>query len=309
MALFGAPTSRDHIPDLLEMNLRKAYLDMYSRLPAFYTRIYNIETSNKKIERDALVAGYGTYPVKAEGDDPVFDSGQEAFPQSYTHKSYALGVQVTREALMDDIHGVIRWLTQTGGGLAQVAKYTKEVNAMDLFNSLLTSGTVYTAGGTNYSLASTTHFRVDGGVIANTPTNPIDLSIEALEFLISFWMVNNVNQRGQLLGTQPEWIMVGPSDGPLAKRLIKSIARPQGNDNDPNVVRDVIQDCMVTPFLTNDGRWAAFGPKNLTGLNYFERYAPNVEKWAATTNGNLQLVGFYRESHGASHIENVFASS
>lgn len=308
MALLGAPTTRAHYPAAAEMNLRKAYLDFLNGLEKFYPKYYNVHGSNIKIERDAVYAGVGTYQPLAEGEAPTYDSGQEAWTKSYTHVGRGLGIQVTKVAMQDDPHGVVRSMSRQGGNIADMAGYTMERDSLDLFNTYLTSGTVYTAGGTGYSLLSTTHYRVDGSTWSNRPTNAMDLSIEALEYMLSHWMVNQVNQRGQVLMTTPRMLLVGANDGPLAERLLGTSSRPTSADNDINIIRRRNLELVVHPLLTNDGRWLAFGPKEKTGLNYFERWGPNVERWPDGDNGNLRLVGWYRESHGATHVSNVWGS-
>jgi len=310
MALAGAPSTRAHIPDSLTRHLRKAFVEEYDIISKnlLYPRLYNVVNSDIETEKDTVNAGLGLFGAKAEGADPDYDSPQQAYTKEYTHSSYALGVQVTLEAMQDDLHGIFRGLTKAGGGLAQVADYTKERSSMDLFNSTLTSGTVYTAGGTNYSLLSTSHFRADGSTWSNRPTNDLDLSIEALEFAIGHWMVNMVNQRGQILRMPPVLLMVGAADWALAKRLVNSLQRPQGADNDKNVIRDLDLEVLVHPLLTNDGRWLLFGPKRSLGLTYFERYKPNVIQLPVGDNGNYRAMGFYRESHGASTVSGVWGS-
>lgn len=311
MALIGAPFTRDHFPNAAEANLRKAYFDNMNLLDGkkFYTRIYNVRDSSIKIERDAVYGGYGTYNLKAEGAAIALDAGQEARTQSYTHKSYALGVHVTLEAQQDDPHGITRWLTRSGGGLAKTGIYTMESNAMDVFNTLLTSGTLFSQDGTNYALLSTTHARIDGGTWSNRPASALDLSIEALEFMTSHWMVNQLNQRGQVTMTTPKTLLVGANDGPLAHRLVETTGRrPQGADNDINYMDRFGLDIIVHPLLTNDGRWLALGPKGEHKLNYFERMKPDVLKLPDGDNGNMRFYAIFRESHGATGSEGVWGS-
>lgn len=310
MAVIGPPTSRSHIPSALEANLRKAYILGIKEKPLFIDRIYNVNPSSIKVERDAVYAGYTTYQAKSESDAIVFDSGQEAWNQSYTHRSFALGCQVTIEAMQDDMHGVIKKLAKRQGGeLSAVARYTMERDAMDLFNSKLTSGAAYTAGGTDYSVLSLTHYRVDGGSWANRPTGGMDLSQEALEFMLGHWMANQKNQRGQLTMTMPQRLMVGASDLALAKRLVETKSkRPQGNDNDINPVTDYIEEAFAHPLLTNDSRWLAFGEKSETGLNYFRRMEPDINTLPDGDNGNQRFYGMYRESHGLTHANNIWGS-
>lgn len=312
MPVIGAPTTRNHIPNLLEANLRKAYLDTTQRLTrkSYYRQVFNMHTTDIKIERDAVVAGYGLYTQKAEGSAPDYDSGQEAWTKTYTPVTFCLGVQVTKEALEDDLHGVVKHLTSMGGPLAQVAEYTKENTAVDLFNTTLTSGTVYTADSTNYALLSTSHFLVTGGTWSNRPANDLDLSIEALEFAYSHWVANQVNQRGQKLMTGPKTLMIGPADWALARRLVGTRGRrPQSADNDINAVDDLDLSDLMHPLLTNDGRWLLFAPKEDHMMNYFDRVKPNVERWPDADNGNLRYVGRYRAISGATGVSGVWGSA
>lgn len=311
MPLYGPPTSRDHYPSALEANLRKAFLDNYSLIGEkykYYTRLYNVETSKIKTERHAVYAGYGTYETKEEGGPIIWDSGQEAWNAAYTHRTFTLGAEFTREAVEDDLHGVVKWLMKTGGGLAKTAVYTKERDAMNLFNTLATSGTVYTAGGTTYSLLSTSHFRVDGGTWSNRPAADMDLSIEALEFAFAHWHLNQKNQRGQIVMSSPATLLTGMGDWALAERLITSLGRPQSADNDPNVIKGKIKDNIAHPMLTNDGRWFLIGDKDETGLTYYERVKPDVERWPDGDTGNMRMVGRYRASWGATHPYAVWGS-
>lgn len=313
MALLGSPMARDHFPSSLEANLRKSFFDTLvdrQRRMNFIGKIYNVETSRIKIERHAVNAGYGTYEAKDEGGPVTYDAAQEAWNASYTHRTFALGVRVTREAVEDDLHGTVKHLMrENGGDLAAVAHYTKERDAMDLFNSTLTSGTVYTAGGTAYALLSTTHFRVDGGTWTNRPAADMDLSIEALEFAVNHWYQNQVTQRGQKVMTAPETLMTGTVDWALARRLIETTrGRPQSADNDNNVIQDILKDTFAHPLLTNDGRWLLFGNKADTGLTYYERVRPNVERLADDSNTNMVILGRYRASWGATNVSSIWGS-
>ena len=311
MALLGAATTRAHIPNLLERNLRKYFLQSQQRFEKtnLYPRLYTVESSDIKIERHAVVAGYGTYVSKPEGDIPTYDSGQEAWSKSYTHNEYALGAEFTKTSLEDDLHGVLKKLAKVGGALESVARYTKERDAMDLFNTYYTSGTVYTAGGSNYSLLSNSQFLVTGSTWDNY-LGSVDLSVEALEFAIAHWMVNQVNQRGQVMMTRPSLLLVGANDWAIARRILGTRGRrPQSADNDINALNDYDIEDLPHQLLTNDGRWTLLAPSDPDyGLTYYERVKPNVERWSNAENGNIRMVGRYRESHGATHVSGVLGA-
>lgn len=311
MPLLGAPTSRAHISSALEANLRKGFVEAYDIVSKDlkYPKIYDTMDSDIKTERFAVYSGYGTFAQVAEGGAPTYDSAQEAWNKALTAKQFMLGVQVTRVALEDDLHGILRKsIRGQGAALIDVAMYTKERDALDLFNSYLTSGTAYTAGGSNYPVLSTSHFRVDGDTWSNKPASSIDFNIEALEYAITHWIANQKNQRGQINRSMPTTLMVGPADAMLAMRVVKSMKYPTSSNNDPNPAGEMIDEIIVHPLLTNDGRWLLFGPKAKRRLPYIERVKPGVEKLPDGDNLNVRFVGRYREEHGLVDPTNIWGS-
>jgi phage major head subunit gpT-like protein len=304
MALAGSPMTRNHIPTLLELGVRKVYIDTYDLIESQYERVYNVKASKKKTETEVITAGLGLFQMKSEGASPFFDNGQEAWSKAYTANTWSLGIEITKEGMEDDLYS---FYVSMGKELGKAAKYTQNVEAFDLFNSL--SATVYTAGGSNYTLLSTSHYRVDGGTWSNRPTVAADLSIESLETALSAWRTGMVDQRGRKLGVRPRVLMVGPSDEFVAKRILSSDKRPFSADNDPNVVRTERDlEVFVCDYLTDDGRWFLLADKGETGLCYNMRVNKEMERRDDTRTGNMLMVGRYRESHGASHTYGIYGS-
>lgn len=304
MPLRGSPMGREHISTLLERGIRKVFMDAYELVDGQYQQIYNISGSVKRQERDVLTAGLGTFQLKTEGNAPYFDAGQEAFSKQYVHNTFALGTEITEEGREDDLYD---YYESIGRELGKAAAYTRQVEAMDLFNNL--SATVYTADSSNYTLLSTTHFRADGGTWSNRFTNATDFSPEALEAALTLFRTEQKDQRGRKLTIRPRVLLVGPSDAWAAWRATESINRPGGNDNDPNVIRTKANlEVFVCDFLSDDGRWFLLAPKEQTGLVYFDRAATEMRRRDDSRTGNLLMIGRYRESHGASHTMGVFGT-
>lgn len=305
MALIGSPMTRAHIPDLLELGIRQVFVDEYELIDNQLEEIYPVVESRKKTESDVVTAGLGTFQLKSEGNQPTFDNGQEAWKKSYTHNTFALGVEITEEGMEDDLYD---FYMSMGRELGKAGAYTQQVDAFDLFNNL--SATVYTAGGTNYTLLSTTHFRVDGGTWANKPAISTDLSIESLETFLTNWRTNMVDQRGRKLTIRPEVLMVGPSDEWVAHRLLMTEQRPFSADNDVNAVRERRSlRPFVADFMTDDSRWFLLANKMATGLRYNLRAKREMRRRDDPRTGNLLMIGRYRESHGASHVYGLYGSN
>lgn len=305
MAMSGSPMTRDHIALLLELGIRQVFMDEYELIDNQLEEIYPIVSSRKKTETDVVTAGLGTYQLKTEGDSPTFDNGQQAWSKAYTHNTWALGVEITEEGLEDDLYD---FYMSMGRELAKAGSYTQQVEAFDLFNNL--SDTVYTAGGSNFTLLSTAHYRQDGGTWSNTPTVATDLSIEALETFLTNWRTNMVDQRGRKLTIRPELLMVGPTDEWIAERILMSEQRPFGPDNDVNAIRTRRSlRAFVADFMTDDSRWFLLAGKGKTGLRYNMRAKREMRRRDDPRTGNLLMIGRYRESHGASHVYGIYGSS
>lgn len=229
----------------------------------------------------------GTFQLKTEGNQPFFDNGQEAWKKQFVHNTFALGTEITEEGMEDDLYD---YYLSIGRELGKAAAYTRQVEAMDLFNNL--NATVYTAGGTAFTLLSTTHFRVDGGSWSNRPTNPVDLSIESLEAALTQFRVGQLDQRGRKQTIRPTVLMVGPTDEWIAERIVSTPQRPGGNDNDINAVKERRQlQVFVADFMTDDSRWFLLAPKEQTGLVYFDRAPTEMRRRDDPRSGNLLMIG------------------
>jgi phage major head subunit gpT-like protein len=289
MALAGSPMTRDHISLLMELGVRQVFLDEYELVDNDLEMIYNIVDSRKRQETDVVTAGLSVYQIKPEGDAPDFDNGQQAWSVVYTHKTWGLGIEITEEAIEDDLYD---YYTSMGRELGKAGAYTQQVQAFDLFNNL--NATVYTAGGTGYGLLSTTHFRVDGQTWSNRPTVSTDLSLESLETFLINWRTGMVDQRGRKITVQPETLMVGPSDEFVAHRLLESDKRPFSADNDVNAVKERRRlKVFVADFMTDDTRWFLLANKRRTGLRYNLRAKREMRRRDDPRTGNMLLVGRY----------------
>lgn len=305
MPIPATPMSRANIPSLLELGVRRTYFNEYELYGRQYETLYNMNISKKRTETEVVLAGVSTFQPKVEGDSPFFDAGVEAWKKAYTALTWALGIEITEEGIEDDLYG---YYVRMGGELGRAAYYTREIEAMDLFNNL--SATVYTAASTNYTLLQTNQFRADGGTWSNKLSTPGDLSIETLETLLTQWRTGMLDQRGRKMLVPPAILLVGPTDEWIAKRILMSEKRPQGADNDPNVVkteRDL--KCFVSDFLTDDGRWFLLAPMSETGLQYNDRRPNQMRRRDDPRTGNVLMIGTYRESHGASHVYGVMGST
>ncbi len=300
-----SPMTRGNVAALLERGIRKVYFNEYMLALKQFEALYNIDGSVKRQETDVVFAGLGQFKKKPEGAPPELDAGAQAWTQQYVHNTWALALKITQEALEDELYGVFLRMAKE---LAQAAVYTQELDAMTLLNNL--AATVYTAGGTGYTLLSTTHFRADGGTWSNQLSSGADLSIESLEALLTQWTTGMLDQRGRKQATMPEKLVVGASDWAVAERILNSIQRPFTADNDINPIRRWNLKAHVMTHLTDDGRWFLLGPTEQTGLNWFNRRPISMQRETdGIGTGNVLMTGSSRWSAGATHVTGVMGST
>jgi hypothetical protein len=304
MPISGGTTTRANLGALMERGVRKVVFDQWDRYPNKYEQIYNMLRADKKTITDAVMTGFGVMPQKTEGAQITYDSLQQAWTRAYNIRTYAMGFEVTKEAMQDDLYG---YVVQAGKEMGRTAKYTKNVEAWSTFNNL--SDTIYTADGTNYTLLSTTHYRKDGGTWSNRPTNPVDLTIESLEAALTQFTTGMLDQRGRKFDIPPQWLLVGATDEFVGCRLLKSDQRPFSNNNDPNTIRTERNlTLMRAEHMTDDTRWFLVGDKADTGLNYFDRMDLAVERNDDPRTGNMLLSAWWRADWGATHVTAIWGS-
>jgi hypothetical protein len=306
--LAGAPFTRVHAADAFEVGIKKWYLMQYKMMSdkALYPLIANVDSAEKQTVTDGVMAALGLVPQKAEGANFEYDAMQEAWTKGYTARTFALGVSQTEEAAEDELYGLTK---RAGEALGNAMAYSKEVHFWALLNSL--TATVYTAGGTNYTMFNSSgHYRVDGGVFTNYLSTGAGFSIEALELILSEWYVQQVDQRGLMQQIEPMWVVHGPSDRYVVQRVLTSIQQPQGNDNDPNAVRAMHNlKPLCVPYLTNDGRWFLWAGKEDTGVKFYNRVGSQIRRFDTQENGNTNIVIRSRFESGATHASGTMQGS
>ena len=76
----------------------------YARYGEEHKEIYETEKSERSFEEETKLAGFGSAPVKNEGQAIAYDNAQEAFTARYNHETIALGFSITEEAVEDNLY-------------------------------------------------------------------------------------------------------------------------------------------------------------------------------------------------------------
>ena len=224
----------------------------YARYGEEHKEIYETETSERSFEEETKLSGFSAAPVKNEGSAIAYDNAQEAWTARYNHETIALGFSLTEEAIEDNLYDSLS--ARYTKSLARAMAYTKQVKAAAVLNNGFTTG--YN-GGDGVPLFSASHPLVTGGTNSNIPTTAADLnetSLEAAVIQISLW----TDERGLLIASKPQKLVVPPALQFVATRLLETELRVGTNDNDINAIKNngsVSEGYTINHFLTDTNAW------------------------------------------------------
>lgn len=260
--------------DLLDPVVRQIYFNQYKRISEerLFSQVFNILTSKLRREIDSGFSGFGKFAQKTEAAPITFADPAQGYDYTYTHASWALGFEVSREMADDDQHRII---TRMPGALASSAVYTQELEAWAIFNNAFAAGTTY---GDGKRLCATDHpLEGSGGTASNRLSADSDLSVSSLKTALTL-MRNTVDSQNVPVRLKPEWLIVAPDEEFTALELLKSIGLPATADNNINSIRVARPNLkpMVVEFLTDTDAWFLVAEKAQHALNWFWRTKPEM---------------------------------
>jgi hypothetical protein len=277
----------------------------YARYGEEHKEIYETEKSERSFEEETKLAGFGSAPVKNEGQAIAYDNAQEAFTARYNHETIALGFSITEEAVEDNLYDSLS--ARYTKSLARAMAYTKQVKAAAVLNNGFSSSY---PGGDGVALFSTAHPLVSGGTNSNTPSTQSDLnetSLEAAVIQIAAW----TDERGLLIAAKPVKLIVPPNLMFVAKRLLDTELRVSTADNDINALKQmgaIPGGYTVNHFLTDTNAW--FLTTDVpNGLKHFVRTPLQNSMDGDFDTGNVRYKARERYSFGWSDPLGMFGSS
>lgn len=266
--------------------------------------IFETETSERSFEEETKLSGFGSAPVKQEGEGLYYDNAQEAWTARYTHQTIAMGFSITEEAMEDNLYDSLS--TRYTKALARSMAYTKQVIAASILNNGFNSAYKY---GDAQPLFSTSHPLVSGGTNSNRPTTGVDLNETALEnavIQIAAW----TDERGLLIAAMPKKLIIPSSLQFTATRLLKTELRVGTADNDINAIKNngsIPGGWTINHYLTDTNAW--FLTTDVpNGLKHFERVPLKTTMDGDFDTGNVRYRARARYSFGVSDPLGMYGS-
>ena len=299
--------SRAQLAAELEPGLNALFGQNYDAYDREYEEIFAIEDSDRAFEEEVLITGFGSAPVKTEGQGVVFDTASEGYTSRYVHDTVSLAFALTEEAQEDNLYDSLgrRYVK----ALARSMMNTKEIKGADILNNAFDTNF---AGGDGQPLVSTAHPLAGGGTLANRETTMADLNETSLEnMLISISELTD--DKGLQISVQATKMIVPPQLVFVADRILNSDQRVATADNDINAIKNtgvLPGGYSVNHYLSDPD--AFFILTSITdageGLKMFQRTPLEPPMEPDFTTGNLRYKSRERYSFGFSDFRGVFAS-
>ena len=299
--------SRAQLAKELEPGLNALFGMSYDTYDREYEDIFAIEDSNRAFEEEVLITGFGSAPLKSEGQGVQFDNASESYTARYTHDTVSLAFALTEEAVEDNLYDSLgkRYVK----ALAMSMANTKEVKGADVLNNAFSSSFT---GGDGKSLIATDHPLSGGGTAANRATTMADLNEASLEDnLID--ISTFTDDRGLIISVQASRLIVPPQLVFVADRILNSQGRTGTADNDLNSINNtgvVPGGYSVNHYLSDPD--AYFILTSVTdageGLKMFQRAPMETSMEPDFSTGNIRYKARERYSFGFSDWRGIFGS-
>ena len=299
--------SRAQLAKELEPGLNSLFGMNYDEYDREYEDIFVIEDSNRAFEEEVLIVGFGSAPVKSEGQGVSFDNASESFSSRYTHETVSLAFALTEEAIEDNLYDSLgkRYVK----ALAKSMANTKEVKGADVLNNAFSSSFL---GGDGKSLIASDHPLAGGGSAANRASTMADLNEAALED--AFIDISTfTDDRGLIISVQPDKLVVPPQLVFVADRILQSDLRSGTADNDVNAIKNtgvLPGGYVVNHYLNDPDAFFILTSVNEMGdgLKMFQRSPMETSMEPDFSTGNIRYKARERYSFGFSDWRGVYGS-
>lgn len=297
-----AAINRTTIVDALDANLNQMFQDGLTSWGEEYSKVFNVLSSTKQSEKDSYESGFGMMPEKAEGVAATYDVIYPGISETYTHKTYALGYELTEEAIEDNLR-TPETFNKLPTALNRSAIETIEVTAANIYNNGFS-----TTGFDGVVLFSTSHPTLDGSTQSNRPTVHADLSVTSLTAGLTA-IEKFVDERGLKRPTKAVLLIVAVDNWNVAEELLGSEYKPYVANNEVNALQKKDLQYFVYHYLTDTDAWFLQAEKGNHMLKFFWRVKlGKLRRGTDFDSTNLKHLARMRFSVGYSHYMGTYGT-
>jgi hypothetical protein len=229
-------------PKLLKPGIAKIFGNIYENYTPIWSKVFETVDSKLKYEEAVEVTGFGLAGVKAEGGNTRYDSAQQGYVNRAQNITYALGFEITQEALM--FNQYLKEADFKSKMLGFSMTTTKEINGADIFNKGFTAGYTY---GDGQVLFSSAHPTLSGNQSNLISADLSEAALEDMAVLIGQFK----NSKGLIVKAQPKALVVPTALKFEACRILKSVQQPGTANNDINAIKTMgmFPEIIENPYL------------------------------------------------------------
>jgi len=292
---------------LLEPGLRKIFFETYDELAEQYSRIYNMETSNKAVEHDWGMGAFGDWQKRESQLDTVdYQTLSPGLDRTYTHEAFTQGFMVTREMYDDEQY---RQMEKLPRAMARAGRAKVEKDAMlPLINGF---------DGANHPIYDGKALFADDHPLLDSNETGDNLATGALDEdnlkAALQKMRETVDEAGNLVQFKADKLIIPPALEDTAIRVTKSekIAGTELNDTNQFLngygLQIEVMDYLGDAAGGSDDHWF-LQDSGKHELNFFWRIKPEF-KWEEDFDSFVSKYrGYMRYSYGVSDWRGLVGS-
>ena len=218
--------------DLLDRRFSKIFDDTYKRLPAMRDMLFNVQTARKGADEKFSQLGELGDLQAFDGQIP-YDSTFQGYDVTATHKEYALGMQIGRTLIDDDL---FNQMDRQPAKLARSAQRTLETFGARLLTMAFSNDTLFYNHSEGVALCSNSHTTTSG---ASTATGFDNLATAALSATAvasnRIQMRGYRGDRGERINVEPTEIWIPPDLYETTYEIVSSLGKINTSNNNANV--------------------------------------------------------------------------
>lgn len=269
-----------------------------------YKEIFDITKARFAVEEEAAVTGFIAAPTKNEGAPFNYDNATQLYISRYIITTYALGFEVTQEAIEDAV--AFRIVERLTPSLKRSMSVTKETTGANILNNGFNSAY---PGGDGVSLFNNSHPTATAPQSNVLPT-AADLSYTSMWDMI-IQITQALDDKGKVSPLVATKLIVPTALYKEAETILRSPGAPGTADNDINAIltAGLVRDgYCVNHYLTDQTAWF-LKTDAVDGLKLFEKIPLSMETTLPNYNtGNIAVKARERYAFGWSNWRGVYGT-
>ncbi len=289
----AAPLDPQTIEELLSPELNRLFFEAGEEHPAEYIHYLTVFDMDHNPIKDQRAIGLGIMGEKSVGGAFPRDQIKLKENMSTAAKPYGSAVELTFEALDDELYGLLRVIPQQQG---RGGRRRLEVAAARVLNSAFDN--TFNGFVSGEALLDD-HVGDDGVTRSNMPTPAIGFSMTGIQQMVLHGH-NMTDDRGNPEQLSFNKILITATNLFAAREILGSAGKPFSADNEINSLVAEELNWMVVHFMTSAQRWIGLAREH--DLRFGFRNRPMQTTYADPSTWNVVSVAYQR------HTESYFGS-